>query len=341
MFGNNGKMAVRVLAGIFVGLVAFSCRVASAEPIKVQVYPGNITSLFAYLGVEEGFYKKHGLDVSLVNISNGPQANAALAGGSVDIIMTTPDNMLLFKARGFDPVAITGNAKEPVMSLVARDATKIAPAGSDYKVVMQGLVGKTVGVYGLGSAAHRYVKLLAKDAGVKDGAIKYSGVSNGAQSLAGLESGQMNAVTEVFASVIMIEQKKAGELLLDCVRQKCPAWATDTGKMSQAWWTTRAFLKKNPEKMRQFLAAHKEIDAWIHDRANRPALLKALEKIYLTPPELDTDKYFEAVADRVPDYFTVKTNTEAIAGTQKIMLATGELTKAVDVAPMVWDEARN
>ncbi len=337
MLGISKRTAVLA----FAGLIAFGAQAAHAEPIKVQVYPGNITSLFAYLGVERGFYKKHGLNVELVNISNGPQANAALAAGSVDIIMTTPDNMLLFKARGFDPVAITGNAKEPVMALAARADAQIAPPGSDYRTVMQGLVGKTVGVYGLGSAAHRYVQLLVRDAGVKPGQIKYSGVSNGGQSLAGLESKQLDAVTEVFASVIMIEQKKAGALLLDCVRQKCPAWATETGLMSQAWWTTRGFLDKHPKAMREYLAAHKEIDAWIHDPSKRGELLQALKAIYTAPSGLDADAYFSAVVDRVPEYFTVKTNTAAIEGTQKIMLATGELSKAVDVGPMIWDEAKN
>lgn len=337
MLGNSKGTA----ALVFAGLVAFGLQAARAESIKVQVYPGNITSLFVYVGVQQGFYKKHGLDVELVNISNGPQANAALAAGSVDIIMTTPDNMLLFKARGFDPVVITGNAKEPVMALASRNGANIAPPGSDYKTVMQGLVGKTVGVYGLGSAAHRYIQMLAGEAGIKPGQIKYTGVSNGGQSLAGLESKQLDSVTEVFASIIMIEQKKAGALLLDCVKQKCPAWATDTGKMSQGWWTTRPFLDKHPKVVRDYVAAHKEIDEWLHDPTKRGELLQALKKIYIAPSGLDADTYFSAVADRVPEYFTVRTNSAAIEGTQKIMLATGELTKAQDTASMMWDEAKS
>jgi len=326
--------------GMAVSLAMFGVQPAHAETFKVQVYPGNITSLFAYMGVELGYYKKHGLDVELVNISNGPQANAALAAGSVDIIMTTPDNMLLFKSRGFDPVAITGNAREPVMRLVAQAGDTIAPPGSDYKTVMNALAGKTVGVYGLGSAAHRYVQLLARDAGVKEGAIKYTAVAGGGQSLAGLESKKMDAVTEVFASVIMIEQLKAGKLLLDCAKQSCPAWATETGRMSQAWWTTRPFLEKHPKAMQAYLAAHREIDAWIHDPANRDALVAALKKIYVAPQGLDADAYFKAVADSVPGYFTVKVYPKAISDTQQIMLGTGELAKPVDAAPMVWDEAK-
>ncbi|ROT46717.1 ABC transporter substrate-binding protein [Pusillimonas sp. NJUB218] len=326
--------------GMVMGLALLASQGASAQTaFKVQVYPGNITSLFAYMGVELGYYKKHGLDVELVNISTGPQANAALAGGSVDVIMTTPDNMLLFKSRGFDPVAVMGNAKEPVMRLVGHPAkTSVAP-GADYKTAMQSLKGKTVGVYGLGSAAHRYVQLLARDAGLKPDELKYTGVSGGGQSLAGLQTGSMDAVTEVFASVIMIEQLGQGKLLLDCATQECPAWATETGRMSQAWWTTRSFLEKNPAAMQAYIKAHREIDQWIRDPANRDALVAALKKIYPVPQGLEADTYFKAVAEKVPGYFTVATYPKAIADTQAIMLETGELKTPVDTAAMVWDQA--
>lgn len=307
---------------------------AQAEKVRIQVYPGNITSLYAYLGVNKGFYQKQGLDVELVNISTGPQANAALASGSVDLVMTTPDNMLLFKARGFDPVAVTGNAKEPVMRLVGRKQVDV-PEGAGYREVMAAMKGKTLGVYGLGSAAHRYISLIARDAGLAEGDIRYTAVSNGGQSTAGLMTGQMDAVTEVFATGIAVEQLGLGRVLLDCARQDCPEWARSTGQMAQAWWTTHKYLESHPQQIAQVQSAHREVDAWLRDPAHLQELTDTLKAVYEAPAGTQPDAFFAAVAQRVPGYFSVATNAQALKETQDIMLSTGELKKPVELAPMI------
>jgi len=330
----------RGVAALAMGLMGAAAMAQDLLPLRIQVYPGNLTSLYAYLGVENGMYKKHGLDATLINISSGPQANAALAGGSVDVVLSAPDNMLLFRERGFDPVAISGNAKEPLFVLMGQEDLVQKYGKQSYKQVMQALEGKTVGIYGRGSSSDRFVRLLARDAGIDPERIQYSAVSNPGQSLAGMMGKQLDAVTEVFAGKVLIRQKNAGQVLLDCLKQECPAWVVETGKMSQAYWTTRAILKKSPEAAERFLAANKDIDAWVRNPANREALIAALTKIYQAPSELDAKAYFTAIADQIPGYFTVATSVPALAALQDLMRSTGELKESKDVGAMFWDKAQ-
>lgn len=331
-----------ITKGLMLGIISLTATCATAQdllPMRVQVYPGNLTSLYAYLGVENSVYKKNGLDVSLINISSGPQANAALVGGSVDVVLSAPDNMLLFRERGFDPVAISGNAKEPLFVLMGQDPLVKGHEKDSYKTVMHALAGKTVGIYGRGSSSDRFVRLLARDAGVDPDAIHYSAVSNPGQSLAGMMGKQLDAVTEVFAGKVLIQQKKAGSVLLDCLRQECPAWVVATGKMSQAYWTTRAYLDKHQQEAQRFLAANKELDAWVHDPANRNMLVSVMEKIYSAPAGVDPKAYFSAIADQVPGYFTVAASVPALDALQTLMHSTGELKQLKDVKTMFWDKA--
>lgn len=332
-----------IIKGMLLGAISLTTvsAVAAQEPLpmRVQVYPGNLTSLYAYLGVENGVYKKNGLDVSLINVSNGPQANAALVGGSVDVILSAPDNMLLFRERGFDPVAVSGNAKEPLFVLMGQDVLAKGHEKDSYKTVMNALAGKTVGIYGRGSSSDRFVRILARDAGMAPDAIHYSAVSNPGQSLAGMMGKQLDAVTEVFAGKVLIQQKEAGSVLLDCLKQECPAWVVETGKMSQAYWTTRAYLDKHEQAAERFLKANKELDAWVHNPANRDKLIAVMEKIYSAPAGVDPKAYFSAIADQVPGYFTVATSVPALDALQTLMNSTGELKQVKDVKSMFWDKA--
>ena len=75
-----------------------------SSPISVSVinYPGSDASWLAYIAQQKGFFKANDLNVSFVSLQAGPQAMAALVGGSADIGVLDTDNMapLLAKDKG-------------------------------------------------------------------------------------------------------------------------------------------------------------------------------------------------------------------------------------------------
>src|SRR5690606_6854452 len=149
-------------------------------------------------------------DVELISMANGPQANSALVSQSVDIIMNMPDNMILLKRRGVDTVAIVGNAVQYPFFLIARNDVASPAPGSGYAEVIKGFKGKTVGVYGLGSSTDRFVRQLMIGAGLPDDYLNRTPMGGPAQALAGLMTKKLDAVSDVFATGILLDQLGIG-----------------------------------------------------------------------------------------------------------------------------------
>lgn len=309
-----------------------------ATPLRVQAYPGNIASLYTLLGVSRGFYRKAGLDVRIVQIGSGPQANAALAGGSVDIIENSPDNMLLFKARGFKPVLIVGAALQPNFVLIARDAAAFPNASRGYPAVMHDVVRRTIGIYGPGSTSERIVKFLLRGAQKSDDAVQFVTSGGPGQSIAGLSGRQIDLASDVFATAITAELSGVGKVILDCSVAACPPSVTTPGAFGLAYFTTEAQLRKQESAMRAFVAAHQQIDAWVHDPANKAALRDEIAKLMPAPPNVDPAKYFNAVTDKAVRFFSVSFRQEGLDALQAGMLSSGELQGPV-VDGMIWSAA--
>ena len=240
-----------------------------------------------------------------MRIATGPQANAALAGGSVDLILNTPDSMISFKERGQNPVGIVGNLVKPLFVLVARDAAAFPKASQDFPAVMDDFSGKKVGVYGLGSASDRFVKLLLNGSGKPTNSVQFVPLGGPAQSLTALASNRVDAITEVFSAAVSAELAGLGKTILDCSENRCPELIETGGKVGQAYWTTQQFLKAHESALRAFNQAHKRIHAWVQDPANRAALREEISKLLPSPPKVDPDKYYDAITRQVPKYFGV------------------------------------
>ncbi len=61
-----------------------------------------------WVGVEQGIYRKHGLNLEVIYMRTGPLAVAALASGDVQTVLTSSNAVLNIAAGGLD-VAIIGN----------------------------------------------------------------------------------------------------------------------------------------------------------------------------------------------------------------------------------------
>lgn len=310
---------------------------ATAAPLRVQIMPGNIASLYVYLGTSLGFYEQEGLDVEVVHIANGPQANSALVSKSVDVIMNMPDNMILLKHRGIDTVAVVGNAVQYPFFLIQRKGLGL-PTGQDYRSVMSRIKGKTIGVYGLGSSTDRFVRQLAKSANVNDADLKRAAMGGPAASVSGLVAGNLDVSVDVLSSGILVEHMGIGEFVLDCSDPvaQCPPLITEGGKTSLAYFTTSDFLAANPDAMKKFVRTHRKIDAWIKDPSNRVAFVNELKKILPAPALDNPDAYYADVADRAAAFFGTRVRLSALDAIQQSLVDSGEIKSAKPLDDMVW-----
>ncbi len=87
----------------------FRCVCAAELPV-VRIAHGAFNEKVAALWVaaEQGFYRKQGVNVEVINIRSGPQTMAAIASGDIQIAYTIPGSLLSAAAAGLDVVFFGG-----------------------------------------------------------------------------------------------------------------------------------------------------------------------------------------------------------------------------------------
>lgn len=130
---------------------------SAALPLRAQSatkinYGYTAVSDFAsvFVAAEEGYFKKHGLDVELKFIPLNSAIPAAIQSDSLQIGGPTPTVFLQSVDGGLDHVVLAGGG---VLSKTYTDLAAVARAGSSIRTP-QDFVGKKVGVPGLGALLH-------------------------------------------------------------------------------------------------------------------------------------------------------------------------------------------
>ena len=119
--------------------------VTAAELPLVRIAHGAFNEKVAalWVAVEQGFYRKHGVNVEVINIRSGPQTMAAIASGDIQIAYTIPGTVLSAAAAGMDAVFFGG--------IVNRADGDFVVAPSIHRV--EALKGKKMGVQSIGGDA--------------------------------------------------------------------------------------------------------------------------------------------------------------------------------------------
>ncbi|HWH80371.1 MAG TPA: ABC transporter substrate-binding protein [Candidatus Binatus sp.] len=77
-----------------------------------------------WVGVDQGFYRKHGLNVEVIFMRTGPLAMAALVSTDVQAVLTSSNNVLNVAAGGLDVVAIATLINRPEGDFMVRPEIK-------------------------------------------------------------------------------------------------------------------------------------------------------------------------------------------------------------------------
>jgi len=263
----------------------------SAEPIVGTTTPAaDGASLF--VGKEEGFYAKHGLDVTIQIAALMPNTPPMLASGSARFGLLTPATVIQAVDGGLDLVAISG------ASVLTHDLSSqiiVAREGSGIKTAAD-LAGKRFGVPGFGASLHVVTLYWLEKNGVDAKTVKFVEVPFPAMRDL-LASGQVDAVVAIDPILSQILSSKAGYVVADLVPDQpdhSPAlivaamrdWVTAHGAETKALQAALAeseeFVNANPDKARADVAVYIKMP---------PELLK-LAKIskqdpVLTPQQLE------------------------------------------------------
>ncbi|MGH7887678.1 MAG: ABC transporter substrate-binding protein, partial [Candidatus Binatia bacterium] len=175
---TRGAIAHRriVLVGALLLLLQFHSSASAQESKRVRMaYSAfSVSFLNIFIARDAGLFKKHGLDLELIQMA-GPLPVAALAAGEIDFL-TGYTTGIVATAQGAPLKGIMIGLRKPPFYLVAEPSVQ-RPAD---------LAGKRIGVDRIGSLQHLVVRLLLKAKGLdpeKTSFIQTGSVSNTVTSL--------------------------------------------------------------------------------------------------------------------------------------------------------------
>ncbi|HWL30109.1 MAG TPA: ABC transporter substrate-binding protein [Burkholderiaceae bacterium] len=141
---------------------------AAADKFKVG-YLRVMDDAQAIAAYEGGFYKKHGLDVELVEFKSGTDLIKAIVGGQLDTGVLGFTNAASWSSKGAD-LKVVGGAQHGFHAIVVRDDTGIKDVA--------GLKGHTLASQKEGSTADTVLRgVVLKDANLKPEDLSIMGVS--------------------------------------------------------------------------------------------------------------------------------------------------------------------
>ncbi|HLU79287.1 MAG TPA: ABC transporter substrate-binding protein [Burkholderiaceae bacterium] len=149
-------------------VLALSTQAYAAEKLRVG-YLRVMDDAQAIAAYEGGLYKKHGLDVELVEFSSGTDLIKAIVGGQLDTGVLGFTNAASWSSRGAD-LKVVGGAQHGFHAIVVREDSGIKTVAD--------LKGKTLASQREGSTADTVLRgVVLKDAGLEPGDVNVLGVS--------------------------------------------------------------------------------------------------------------------------------------------------------------------
>ncbi|HEY2989331.1 MAG TPA: ABC transporter substrate-binding protein [Candidatus Binatia bacterium] len=248
--------------GIF--LLALALGTEAAEPPLARIAHGAFNEKIAalWIGVEQGFFRKHGVNVEVINIRSGPQTIAALSSGDIQIAYTIPGSVLSAAAGGMDLAFFAGVVNRADGEFVAPPVLRSA----------EELKGKKVGVQSIGGGVWSMTMLALEHLGLEPVRDKILLMVLGDQSVLtqALATGGIDAAYLSYTYSSSLKEKGFNVLV-------------DMGKapivyQGLALATQRAYLRQNPQVIDSLLRGVVESVAFIQRPAHKEAVMKSLMK---------------------------------------------------------------
>jgi len=266
---------VTLAAGV--AMLAAGLSFAAAAQTKVGVGYTAVTD-FATLFVakEEGFFAKHGLDVTPVFIAINSNIPAALMSDSVQIGGPTPSVFLQAVDGGLDLVTVAGSgvtSPEAVkgVGVVARPEANIKTP--------QDFVGKKVGAPGIGAFLHVLFRQWLMDKGVDPKKVNFVEVSFPTMNDI-LKAGTVDAVVTADPFMARIVGAGTGVLVANYLSD------LPFDKPSIIYTATRGWATKNAAAVKGYQAAIAEAAAFIKADPGKTKTREDIGKYIKLPPEV-------------------------------------------------------
>jgi ABC-type nitrate/sulfonate/bicarbonate transport system substrate-binding protein len=293
-------------------LTAQASQAADAKKVRLAYAGWEIGTAVAYIGVDSGLFKKHGLEIEEIPIRDTLSAGVqSLLGVEMLIGFGNPLAILQPVLAGAD-IAVVG-------SHVSFDQYGMGVASPVSQV--KDLKGKKIGVSALGARSDLVARVILRRAGLdpaKDVEVVAAGLSP-ARALA-LSKNLVQGAP--LSEDVAAQAKKLGIKILEL--KSVPV-------VSELLMTTRSFIKKDQETVRRFMRGYAA--AIHHFVSRRDDSLVILKKYFPGPQGMTVETMYETFAAQMRPL--PELNTEALQALVDVGTAVDDRSKSIKPADII------
>jgi NitT/TauT family transport system substrate-binding protein len=224
----NRHLSVVVTILVILAVPA-SGAIAQEKKTKITLGIGQaMVYMAAFVADGAGYFKGENLDVDMVPLASGSQLTAALVGGSVDVIMLSPDNIIRSANKGLHLRAFA-SMYDAYPNSIALSNKAIEKAGitdsmsTDEKI--KRLAGLRIGISTPGSGADQFIRTLLKMRGMNpDTDLTIQPFGDGAGMLAAVESGVADGASVSPPWSDLVGGRGIGKIIIDPSRGDVPEY---------------------------------------------------------------------------------------------------------------------
>jgi len=291
---------------------------AGAVSVSIINYPGSDASWLAYIAQQQGFFKSSNLNVSFVSLQAGPQAMAALVGGSADIGVLDTDNMAPLLAKGQKYTLLINTVKN-FWAVVGSKSL----AGKSLAQVVQALKGQSVAAPSVGGTGGRQLDAIFSAYGLSSSAVKIVADPTNVS----LTAGRVQAAMTDTIGACRLTTLGYPELM-NFVNPPAATSSYPVGVQSLiglpglGYWAKSSWAAANPTAVGRFQKAIEQATAW----AKNPANAKAEDTLLRNSPfnlATMTDSQWATCVSRVTAAFSNSYTADDAATWQKFVSSQG------------------
>jgi NitT/TauT family transport system substrate-binding protein len=225
------------------------------------------------VGVAEGIWQKHGLDIEIAAFAGSAKLQQALGANAIDIGLGSGPE-LAFVAKGNTDLGICAYAGPVNLMLVARpDAGINSP--NDLK-------GKRISVSTVGSLTDWVTRETSRQHGWGTDGINVTPLGSNEAQVAALRAKEIDGMAIDPAGAYELEEKGVGKIVLEY-----STVAPDF--INHVSYATNQMIAEHPDQVRRFLAAWFEIVTWM--RQNKDETVKIVAPVMHTSLEIAARDY--------------------------------------------------
>jgi len=232
-----------------------------------------------WVGVDQGFYRKHGLDVEVIFMRTGPLAMSALASSDVQAVFTSSNNVLNVAAGGLDVVIIGNVVGRLEGDFMARPEIKKP----------EDLKGKQLAIQSIGGGGWANNMLAMDYLGLdpdRDN-IRFIVLGDQPSRIQALETGRAQAswMGSTFSAPL---KKKGYTILLEMARAPIVY-------LGASLVVRRSAVRSDPKLYESMLKGTLDAMRFFMKPENKPAVLKSIGRVLRLPRSEDAENGYNAM----------------------------------------------